>query len=96
MPVQNSTIQYTERVFGQYNSVQNSTSRIAAIAITNHRPVEEICILCSKSNNPPPIPEFQTDECGECGESFEAVEGANAARNGYCSPACESDGKDLA
>lgn len=41
------------------------------------------------------MPEFQTHECSECGDSFAAVEGANAARNGYCSPACERAGKDL-
>lgn len=36
------------------------------------------------------MPEFQTYECGACGKEFKAVDGANAAQNGYCSPACET------
>lgn len=38
--------------------------------------------------------EFEDFECAVCGESFTAMPGANAATNGYCSPACEVDGKD--
>jgi predicted nucleic acid-binding Zn ribbon protein len=41
------------------------------------------------------MPEFSTYECEQCGEQFKAVDGANAAANGYCSPACESAGKGL-
>lgn len=39
--------------------------------------------------------EFDTHECDECGDAFVAVDGANAAQNGYCSPACESEAKGL-
>ena len=42
------------------------------------------------------MPAFDTFECAECGERFEALPDANAARTGYCSPACETSGKDLA
>lgn len=42
------------------------------------------------------MPAFETFECETCGSEFEAVEGANAAAAGYCSPACESEGKGLA
>lgn len=38
---------------------------------------------------------LQTFECDQCGETFAAVAGANAAENGYCSPACETAGKGL-
>lgn len=40
------------------------------------------------------MPEFRTYECNQCGDAFAAVEGANAARDGYCSPACEVAGTD--
>lgn len=33
---------------------------------------------------------FETHECSECGAEFKALESANAAQNGYCSPACET------
>ena len=39
--------------------------------------------------------EFETYECTTCGESFAALPDANAATNGYCSPACEVEGKGL-
>lgn len=42
------------------------------------------------------MPEFDTFECENCGEEFQALPGANAAEEGYCSPACESAGKGLA
>jgi hypothetical protein len=32
--------------------------------------------------------DFDTYTCTECGASFHALPGANAAENGYCSPAC--------
>jgi DNA-directed RNA polymerase subunit RPC12/RpoP len=41
------------------------------------------------------MPELNTYECEHCGEEFGAVEGAKAARNRYCSPACETAGKGL-
>lgn len=42
------------------------------------------------------MPEFDTYECANCGRDFQALPGANAAEDGYCSPACESAGKGLA
>ncbi|MFB6090332.1 MAG: hypothetical protein ABEJ97_04670 [Halobellus sp.] len=42
------------------------------------------------------MPEYETYECSVCGESFTALPDSNAATGGYCSPACEIDGKDLA
>lgn len=39
--------------------------------------------------------DFQTYDCDSCGEAFKAHPSANAAANTYCSPACESSGKDL-
>jgi len=39
------------------------------------------------------MPALSTYQCEQCGAEFKAVEGANAAENGYCSPACESAGK---
>lgn len=41
------------------------------------------------------MPTFDSFECQECGETFKALGAANAAEGGYCSPACETDGKDL-
>jgi predicted nucleic acid-binding Zn ribbon protein len=41
------------------------------------------------------MPTLATYECSECGESFKAVDGARAAENGYCSPACETAAKGL-
>jgi|GEM_PF-964177 len=38
---------------------------------------------------------FESYECANCGDSFTAYEDAQAAQNGYCSPRCETDGKDL-
>ncbi len=40
--------------------------------------------------------DFETYTCDTCGEEFRAQPSANAAQNGYCSPACESEGKGLA
>jgi len=42
------------------------------------------------------MPEFETYECNECGDRFTALPDANAAQEGYCSPACETHGKGLA
>jgi len=39
--------------------------------------------------------EFETYECSVCGESFTAMPDANAAASGYCSPACETEGKGV-
>ncbi|MFB6073957.1 MAG: hypothetical protein ABEJ89_02990 [Haloarculaceae archaeon] len=39
--------------------------------------------------------EFETYECANCGTDFRAHPSANAAETGYCSPACESQGKGL-
>ncbi len=39
--------------------------------------------------------EFETHTCEHGGESFRAHPSANAAENGYCSPARESAGKSL-
>jgi len=41
------------------------------------------------------MPAFDTFECAECSTEFKALADANAARTGYCSPACESSGKKL-
>lgn len=41
------------------------------------------------------MPEFDTYTCNECTDEFTALPGANAAEAGYCSPACEVDGKGL-
>jgi hypothetical protein len=41
------------------------------------------------------MPAFDTYTCNDCGDEFKAIPGANAAEAGYCSPACESDGKGL-
>jgi hypothetical protein len=40
--------------------------------------------------------DFETYTCETCGTDFRAHPSANAARNHYCSPACETDGKGLA
>jgi hypothetical protein len=40
--------------------------------------------------------DFDTYDCEECGEQFAAHPSSSAADNGYCSPACESDGRGLA
>jgi hypothetical protein len=42
------------------------------------------------------MPQFDTYTCNECGEEFRALDGANAAEEGYCSPACVEAGKNLA
>lgn len=42
------------------------------------------------------MPSFDTYTCNECSEEFTALEGSNAATEGYCSPACVEEGKDLA
>ncbi|MCU4716791.1 hypothetical protein [Halapricum hydrolyticum] len=39
--------------------------------------------------------DFETYTCEHCGEPFRAHPSANAAENGYCSPACETAGKEL-
>jgi len=38
---------------------------------------------------------FDTLTCENCGDGFKATSGANAAQEGYCSPACptESEGQ---
>lgn len=36
------------------------------------------------------MPEFETVTCEQCGEEFRALAGANAAEDGYCSPACQT------
>jgi len=36
--------------------------------------------------------DYETYECNACGESFAAHEDSNAARNGYCSPRCQTAG----
>jgi DNA-directed RNA polymerase subunit RPC12/RpoP len=41
------------------------------------------------------MPSLDTYECAECGDEFKALSDANAAREGYCSPACETSGKNL-
>jgi hypothetical protein len=41
------------------------------------------------------MPAFETITCNECGEAFRALDGANAAVEGYCSPTCVKDGKNL-
>jgi hypothetical protein len=41
------------------------------------------------------MPSFESFECVECGEAFKSLADANAARTGYCSPACETSGKGL-
>jgi hypothetical protein len=38
---------------------------------------------------------FETYTCNSCSEEFSAHPSANAAANTYCSPACETAGKDL-
>lgn len=38
------------------------------------------------------MPEFETYTCENCGDEFEALESSNAAENGYCSPACQTEG----
>lgn len=38
---------------------------------------------------------FEAYECSNCGESFKATGDAQAAKAGYCSPACETEGKEL-
>jgi len=42
------------------------------------------------------MPSFETITCEQCGSSFKALSGGNAATTGYCSPACETEGKGLA
>jgi len=42
------------------------------------------------------MPELDSYTCTVCSERFKAVPDANAAESGYCSPACESRGKELA
>ena len=37
------------------------------------------------------MPDFETYTCEQCGEEFTALQGANAAENEYCSPACATD-----
>jgi len=39
---------------------------------------------------------FETYDCGDCGSAFKAHPSARAAETGFCSPACETAGKDLA
>lgn len=39
---------------------------------------------------------FETYDCEHCGDSFKAYDDAQAARNGYCSPRCETQDKGLA
>ena len=41
------------------------------------------------------MPAFETFECADCGDEFKALPSANAAENGYCSPACEVAGEGL-
>jgi hypothetical protein len=36
------------------------------------------------------MPAFETYTCEHCGGEFKALDGANAAENRFCSPACES------
>ncbi|SDJ23928.1 hypothetical protein SAMN05216226_101272 [Halovenus aranensis] len=38
---------------------------------------------------------LDTYTCNECGTAFKSMAGANAAEAGYCSPACETEGKGL-
>jgi len=38
---------------------------------------------------------FETYDCLNCSTEFKAHPAANAAANAYCSPRCESAGKDL-
>jgi hypothetical protein len=40
--------------------------------------------------------DFETFECVECRTEFKALADANAARTGYCSPACETSAEELA
>lgn len=42
------------------------------------------------------MPTFDSYTCEACGEEFTALPGANAAEERYCSPACLTDGKNLA
>lgn len=42
------------------------------------------------------MPEYETFECNACDEEFAVYPDANAPREGYCSPACASEGKGLA
>jgi hypothetical protein len=42
------------------------------------------------------MPEFEIYECAQCGETFGAHPSAPAAKNRYCSPACEATSKGLA
>lgn len=39
---------------------------------------------------------FERYTCEHCGTEFAAHPDGNAAKNGYCSPACETAGKALA
>jgi hypothetical protein len=41
------------------------------------------------------MPEFEDVTCKNCGNEFRAHASANAARNGYCSPRCETEGRGL-
>lgn len=41
------------------------------------------------------MPTFDSYTCNECGDDFKALAGANAAKEGYCSPACVVSGKGL-
>ncbi|MFD1588650.1 hypothetical protein ACFR9U_16855 [Halorientalis brevis] len=38
---------------------------------------------------------FASYDCANCGKTFRAHTAGNAAANAYCSPQCESDGKEL-
>ncbi|SEW02313.1 hypothetical protein SAMN05216285_1880 [Natrinema salifodinae] len=37
------------------------------------------------------MPDFETVTCVQCGSEFKASPDANAARRGFCSPACALD-----
>ena len=52
-----------------------------------------VTILHRTITDPAALSEFETDTCKHCGESFRGHPSANAAENGYCSPACETAGK---
>jgi DNA-directed RNA polymerase subunit RPC12/RpoP len=40
--------------------------------------------------------DFETYTCANCGEEFRAHPSANAAKNEYCSPACNTEAEILA